>query len=87
MGRKRAEKFLRLRSAMSTAGATQRQLLDRWNEEHTDTCKYGAWMSGFFTGKKPFTLDVAYFIMDELGLPRIELGLYFPKDGTEDETC
>ena len=71
-------RFIKLRGAIIQSGY-----------QHTELAKAigicPASLSSRINGKKPFTLDEMYQIMDKLKLPYSELHTYFPKNGKEIE--
>lgn len=75
--------YQRLRAAMKASNVTQGDLTDWWNVEHPGAYKYPCWMNSFFTGKRSFPMDLAYWILDCLGISRSELATYFPYKGVD----
>lgn len=91
MSRRRPTKFLRLRYAMADKGVTQKDLCNAYNEkyhvaERTIDQKWALYqveMSRYLCGQRPFRMDVMWFIMNYLGLPKEMLYLYFPEGGID----
>ena len=84
---RKEKRFLRLRAAILESGYTLREIAEEWNIEQgtTDGRKYHNWLYPFLSGERPFKLDLCYWLMDLLNLPHEQLGLYFPKDGKDDQ--
>lgn len=77
-------RFERLRDLMKESNVTQMDLTTWWNIEHPDSFKYPNWMCAFFTGKRSFPLDIAYWILDNLGVDHSQLSYYFPPRGVDE---
>ena len=87
MRRPAPTKFLHLRLAIYNKGFSQLRLCEAYNEsEYAITHKYALYqceLSANLTGKRPFRLDVVYFLMRELDLPLDKMSYYFPEDGVD----
>lgn len=82
MAKYNGKKFLRLRYAMCQKGYTQADMCEAYNAKHERNiypCEFNAWMQA----KRPFRLDIIWFIMRELDLPLDEMFIYFPDGGVD----
>lgn len=77
--------YQRLRTAIYEAGYTLGDLADEWNVEHGTEhgLKYANWLVPYLGGKLQWRSDVMWWLMDKIGKPIDQMGLYFPKNGKE----
>lgn len=87
MSRYRPTKFLSLRHAMHDKGYSQQTLCEEYNAKRGNNphkaSLYQCELSTFMSGKRPFRLDIMWFIMDTLELPPEKMSYYFPEDGVD----
>jgi hypothetical protein len=81
------KRYARLRLAIAEAGYTLAEVAHEYNVEHGTEhgLKYANWLVPYLGGKLAWRSDIMWWLMDLLKLPHEQLGLYFPKDGIEEE--